>query len=142
MKESDSGDYPVKVTLSDSVTKLKTVNRFNITLIVPPESQRVPSTETEVFRAFEGAPTAPDFYALEKSLDGANAYDVATTTLYDGLSSSLTYSTFPTLSVGSSTATKATSVLLATYASNTAQDASAAQAAASSAPRSQSLTPR
>ena len=100
---------------------------------MPPESQRVPSTVTEVFKAFEEAPSAPDFYALEKSLDGANAYDVATTTLYGGLASALTYSTFPTLSVGSSTATNATAVLLATYASNTVQDASAALAAASSA---------
>jgi hypothetical protein len=36
--ESDSGEYPVKVTLTDDVTKLKTVNTFTVTLIVPEAS--------------------------------------------------------------------------------------------------------
>ena len=120
MKESDSGVYPIKVTLSDTVTKLKSVNRFNITLIVPQESQRVPSTVTEVYKAFEGAPSAPDFNSLRKALGGANAYNVYTTALSGGLDSALSYSTFPTYSGGSSTPTNATAVALATYTINSA----------------------
>ena len=116
LREIDSGVYPIKVTLTDSVTKLKTVNRFNITLIVPNKSQRVPSTVTEVYKAFEGAPTAPDFFSLRKASGGINAYNVYTTALSGGLdSSAMSYSTFPSGSGGSSTPTNATAVTLATF---------------------------
>jgi hypothetical protein len=91
----------------------------------------VASTETEVYRAFEGAPSAPNFYNLKKSLDGANAYDVYSTELSEGLDASLSYSTFPTGSTTiTSTATNATSVLVASYPASVA---AAGQAAAASA---------
>ncbi len=42
--EADSGVYPVRVTLSDSVTKLKTVNKFNVTIVVPERKYRIQTT--------------------------------------------------------------------------------------------------
>jgi hypothetical protein len=41
LTEADSGVYPVKVTLSDPVTKLKSVNKFNLTLVVPGKKFRI-----------------------------------------------------------------------------------------------------
>ena len=86
----------------------------------------MPSTETERYNGFKGAPSTPNFSKLKASLNGTNAYNVYTTELSGGLDSSLSYSTFPTLSkTVISTATDATAVTLATYPSNSAAAATA-----------------
>ena len=121
LKEADAGDYPIKVTLSDDITNLKTVHRFTITLVVPPKSQRTVSSEAEVYRAGGAAgAVAPNFSSFKKSLNGANAYNVYNDTLYTGLDANLTYSTFPSASTSTSTTSSVTAVILATYADNSA----------------------